>query len=615
MLDYYMIFMKTRDFFLFIFLICLFVFMCGFVGFVFGDFAEDLVVELDKTEAYPSQDVMVTIYYRITFPEGESYDIGSNVIDMEITTSGLVYVIETNDYLLFPLIGSPAESGRLYEASIVHVHVPDDHGDYGVQERTYDVTIDNLRDYSNVVQLKVLAVKEDLSIELDKDKADPGDSVVVTVKYTLDAPSDVILSRPLSFLNLDLGGLKEEVAPPLVFPGVVRGGEEIIIASYEVEIPEDAAVKSYSIRAFAGPPGLESTPITLDLGSGQDSGIIPLFTRWDLWAGVTVLSGSAIGAGYTIRKIRSKKKIPAKSTKQLLVSNPIEGKGWRIAELNPDRSVKDGTVRTLSNEEVEQIRRVTRVIDGSEYDDLEFADPKTGETITWRGPDEIPTPPPPVVQKPASKPKSAKIVKKKKAIKKPKAPKPKKTVKPTVPPVIPPVPPPVVSQKSPQLKPKMQKWEQKLQSGIDMVNKGVKGDKRIQKVLDNYKGRRIVIDVKGESTYGMDVRSDGLVMRRKVVPKKSDLYIQMSDKEMTGIFDKLKQYQEYQQYKDHPYVVRKMPPKVTKLDVIMDLSGLVGKKLTFSFVSKTEKSISGIGLRDVSMLKEIFVPQKGPPKN
>jgi hypothetical protein len=52
--------------------------------------------------------------------------------------------------------------GRLYEASNVLVHIPDDHGDYGVQEKTYDVTIDNLRDYCNVVQLKVLAVKEEL---------------------------------------------------------------------------------------------------------------------------------------------------------------------------------------------------------------------------------------------------------------------------------------------------------------------------------------------------------------------------------------------------------------------------------------------------------------------
>jgi hypothetical protein len=603
--------MKTKGLFLFIFLIL--IFLCGFVGLVLGDFTEDLVVELDKSEVYPSQDVTVTVYYRITFPEGESYDIGSNVIDMEITTSGLVDVIETNDYLLFPLIGSPAESGRLYEASVVEFRVPDDHGDYGVEERTYDVTIDNLRDYSNMVSLRVLAVKEDLFIELDKGRADPGDSVVVTVKYRLDAPSDVVLSRPLSFLNIDLGGLKEEIVPPLNFPVVVRGGEQITIATYELEVPEDAAIRSYDFTAFAGPPGLESDPVTLDLGDSGDSGIVPLFTRWDLWVGITVLGGSAIGGGYIIRKIRSKKKIPVKSAKQLLVSNPIEGKGWRIVDLNPDRSVKEGPERTLSDEEVEQIRRVTRVIDGSEYDDLEFTDPKTGETITWRGPDEIPTSPPPVVPKPAVIPKSGKPVKKKKTIKKPIVLKPKKKPKPPPPPAIATaVSPSVLSQQPPKPKPKLQKWGQKLQSGVDMVNKGVKGDKRIQKILENYKGRRYVIDVTGEGSYGIDVSSDGLVLRRNVVARSSDGYIQMNEQEMTGIFDRLKGYQEYQRYKDHPHVVREIPPEVTKKHVIKELGGIVGKKLTQSLLYK-KKPISGIGLEDVSMLKDIFIPPKGSP--
>jgi hypothetical protein len=616
--------MNLRKFFSFIPFLCFLTVTSGLVSHVYGDFSEDLVVELDSTEVYPSQDVLITVYYRITFPEDESHDIGSKVIDMEITTSGLVEIIETNDYLLFPQIGDPAVSGKLYEACNVEIHIPDDHGDYGVEEKTYDVTIDNLRDYCNVVELKVLAVKEELSIELDKVRADPGENIVVTVKYTLDAPSDVVLTRPLNFLNIELDGLKEDVAPPLVLSGVVTGGEEITIATYDLQIPEDAAIRSYNIKASASPPRLESKPIGLNLGSSQDSGIIPLFTRWDLWAGISILGGSAVGGGYAISKIvKKRQKIPTKGTKQLLVSNPIKGKGWRIAELNPDRSIKEGTERTLTDEEVEQIKRVTRVIDGSEYDDLEWTDPKTGETITWRGPDEIISPPPKPVQAPkaptAKTTKSSKVDKKKAKKTKPKVTttKPKKDTKHTIT-SPPPPPPPAVSPKPPQVKtqPKPSKWGKKLQEGINLVNKGVKGDKRIQKVLEAYKGRRIVIDIKGENTYGVDVRSDGLMMKRKVVPKKSDLYIQMSEKEMTGIFDKLKQVQEYERYKNHPHLFKKMPPKVTKLDVILDLGAIVGVKGTLSLLEKdvSKKSIRGIGGKDISLLKEIFIPKKDPSK-
>jgi hypothetical protein len=463
-----------------------------------------------------------------------------------------------------------------------------------------------------------------LSIEMDKTKASPGDKVSVNVKYTLDAPSDVVLVRPLSSLGVTLDGL-DDVTPPLVFPAEVIGGKEVTIATFNIQIPENTAKKRYEIKAFAGPPSLESNPVILDLsGSTQiPSGGIPFYSRWELWAGLTI-AGSAIGGGYVAKKWMNKKQKGAvKGSRQLLLSDPINNKGWRVVELNPDGSTKDGTERTLSDEEVEQIQRVTRVIDGSEYDDLEFFDSKSGETVTWRGPDEIISSPPQQAQTPKPK-KSDKLDKKKTKKTKPKVPptKSKKDVKPSITSPAPPhTPPPVVSSNLPQvkIKPKPLKWGEKLEGGIDMVNKSVKGDKHVQKALEQYKGRRIVIDVEGEGSYGIDVESGRLVMKRGVVAKKSDLYVQMSDKEMTGIFGKLKKYQEYQEayseYRKHPYVMLE-PKKVTKKSIIGELASVVMKKGTFSVLEEdaSKKPIRGISMKDINFLMNVFVPKKGPVK-
>ena len=82
---------------------------------VSADFTEKLIVELDKPDAYPSQDVTITISYMATFPSDESYEMEDSIIYMTVTTSGLVADIETTDYLLNQYVGKPVISGYKYK--------------------------------------------------------------------------------------------------------------------------------------------------------------------------------------------------------------------------------------------------------------------------------------------------------------------------------------------------------------------------------------------------------------------------------------------------------------------------------------------------------------------
>ena len=108
-------------------------------------------------------------------------------------------------------------------------------------------------------------------------------------------------------------------------------------------------------------------------------------------------------------------------------------------------------------------------------------------------------------------------------------------------------------------------------------------------------------------------------MKKGIVAKSSDLYIQMSDKEMTGIFNTLKKHQEYKKaykkYKAHPYVMVK-PKKVTKFQIFKELGSIILLKGSQSWVESdvSKKPIRGISMKDLSFLKEIFITQDTPKK-
>jgi len=323
--------MNVRKFFLLIIFLSILTVTTGLIPKALADFTEDLIVELDKTEAYPSQDILITVYYRVTFPEGETFTIGSQVINMEITTSRMVDTIETTDYLLNPLIGEQAVSGQKYEACNKQIHIPDDHGNYGVEEKTYAVTIDNMRDYSNVVQLKILAVKEKLSIETNKAKASPGDNISITVKYTLNVPSDVILTRPLNTLKIDLDGINEEYTAPLTFPTQVTGGQEITISNHQIQIPKDVENKTYSLKATADPINLESNIVNIQIGKSSSTlnadtataiGVAGASTAIAVAGGQKIISNKAKSKE---KKRKSEKKKPQDETddkKQMIPPEP-----------------------------------------------------------------------------------------------------------------------------------------------------------------------------------------------------------------------------------------------------------------------------------------------------
>jgi len=243
--------------------------MTALTPFVHG--SEELIIELDKTQAYPSQEIEITIYYRSTFPENEEYDFHEDPINMIVTLSGLVEDIETTDYLLTSLIGTPITSGVKYPAAKVDIHIPNDHGDNGIIEQRYDVYISNLADYCNVVSLKVLSIEETLTIELEDTEAIQGDSVSTTVRYTLLVPSDVTLFRPLNSLEINLGDYS--FSPVLSFPGEVVGGQEIALTTYDIVIPEDVEPKDYVVKVIGSPPLLESNHVTINI-KGKSTGSV-----------------------------------------------------------------------------------------------------------------------------------------------------------------------------------------------------------------------------------------------------------------------------------------------------------------------------------------------------
>ena len=257
--------------------------------------SEDLIVELDKTQAYPSQDIEITIYYRTTFPETEEYDFHEDQINMVVTSSGLVEDIETTDYLLTHLVGTAITSGVKYPAAKVNIHIPNDHGDNGILEKSYDVYISNLADYCNVVTLKVLSVEEALIIELEDTKASQGDSVTTIVKYKLLVPSDVSLTRPLNSLEIKLDDIS--FTPTLSFPGEVVGGQEITLTTYNMIIPEDAESKNFTAKAIGSPPLLESNHLTLNINETQRPVLtVVIVSREPVKPGEVVIIGGSVTA-------------------------------------------------------------------------------------------------------------------------------------------------------------------------------------------------------------------------------------------------------------------------------------------------------------------------------
>ena len=232
---------------------------------------EELIVVLDKTEVYPSQDFTIYISYKSTIPEGENYTFHKDPINMVVTTSGLVEDKKTTDYLLTPLVGSEIESDVEYPAAEVKITVPAEAGEYGSKEETYQVYIKNLEEYSPKASIKILAVTEKLTLQLEKRDLVPGDEIKFTVKYTLLTPG-VVLERPLSEVNIDTNlphALEEQ--PTINFPRTVESGKEITIATGTIRVKEGSEAKSYTVKVIGSPPAIESNIVELTVQDTSSS--------------------------------------------------------------------------------------------------------------------------------------------------------------------------------------------------------------------------------------------------------------------------------------------------------------------------------------------------------
>jgi len=235
--------------------------------YAYGD-SEELIIELNTTEVYPSEGVAVTIYYLTIFPETKEYEFHEDPIPMTLTTSGLLEDIETSDFLLEPLVGSPIQSGTMYRASELNFTVPDEAGEYGSKEVTYQVYLKNLEDYCNKVTLKVLKIDEKISLELKKPTIKPGEETAFSIKYTLLTP-DLLIKRPLNQIQLETELPEAYFSTGKIFmisfPGTVESGQEITVATGSIKIPSDAEPESYIIKAAGKQPMLTSNQVSLEV--------------------------------------------------------------------------------------------------------------------------------------------------------------------------------------------------------------------------------------------------------------------------------------------------------------------------------------------------------------
>jgi hypothetical protein len=234
-------------------------------------------------------------------------------------------------------------------------------------------------------------------------------------------------------------------------------------------------------------------------------------------------------------------------------------------------------IHTLSDAEVEQIKDVKRSIPGwrDPIDDLVWVD-ANGNTITWYGPNELTTTP--VSPSPTGLPQPP-----------PKSTGSSSTSTTTVTPVsrtkqpvgnpgqsttsLSPSSTPSDSsstrskpessdtsksdQSSKKVMPAPKSWGDRLQDGLQgfnqkltQINKKLDDGRNLapdeQKLLDavtKYQGKRIVINVEGENTYGLDVTTQNIQMTPAVTANNTDLYIKMHPNEITALLDSVKKYQ------------------------------------------------------------------------
>lgn len=66
-----------------------------------------------------------------------------------------------------------------------------------------------------------------------------------------------------------------------------------------------------------------------------------------------------------------------------------------------------------------------------------------------------------------------------------------------------------------------------LQESIDEVNKRAKTDDSLKEVLKNYDGKRVVLNIVGETTFAIAISSEGVSLTALTAPNSEDMYIEI----------------------------------------------------------------------------------------
>lgn len=72
--------------------------------------------------------------------------------------------------------------------------------------------------------------------------------------------------------------------------------------------------------------------------------------------------------------------------------------------------------------------------------------------------------------------------------------------------------------------------EKVLQEGIDEVNRRAKSDEALKDVLEEYDGKRIVLNISDDKTYVISIASDGVSLTPSKTSSPDDMYLEADSK-------------------------------------------------------------------------------------
>ena len=73
-------------------------------------------------------------------------------------------------------------------------------------------------------------------------------------------------------------------------------------------------------------------------------------------------------------------------------------------------------------------------------------------------------------------------------------------------------------------------FEKVLQEGIDEINRRAKSDKALKDILEEYDGKRVVLNISDDKTYVISIASDGASLMPSKTSSPDDMYLEVDSK-------------------------------------------------------------------------------------